>query len=94
MDCFGSKKCFRGALIAFIGDTPASGLVGGFKEGVGGALRCCRSCMIKSDDLCTKVCPCALVNPKLFVSLDLVHRSLCLNYSQGIYLSITSSVNF
>ena len=31
----------------FLGDTPAASLVGGFKEGVGGAFKCCRTCMIK-----------------------------------------------
>ena len=38
-----------------MGDTPASGLIGGFKEGVGGANRCCRTCMIARTELCTKV---------------------------------------
>ena len=45
----------KGYLLVFLGDTPASGLVGGFKEGVGGAYRCCRTCMIKSSELCSKV---------------------------------------
>ena len=47
---------YYGCLIGFIGDTPASGLVGGFKEGVGGAHRGCRTCMITSKQLCTNVC--------------------------------------
>ena len=46
---------FYGWLVAFIGDTPAAGLVGGFKKGVGGAYRGCRTCMITSADLCDKV---------------------------------------
>ena len=34
--------CFKGTLLAFVGDTPAVNLVGGFKEGVGMAMRKCR----------------------------------------------------
>ena len=33
----GKEKKFRGALLCFCGDTPASNFVSGFKEGVGGA---------------------------------------------------------
>lgn len=51
----GIKKCYYGCLVAFLGDTPASSLVGGFKEGVGGAYRCCSTCMIKTNDLCSIV---------------------------------------
>ena len=35
----------RGAVLAFLADTPASQSAGGFKEGVGGAKRKCRHCM-------------------------------------------------
>lgn len=35
----------RGAVLAFIADTPASQKAGGFKESVGGAKRKCRHCM-------------------------------------------------
>ena len=55
VDCDYDVKQFKGYLLVFLGDTPASGLVGGFKEGVGGAYRCCRTCMIKSSELCSKV---------------------------------------
>lgn len=55
IDCSGILKRFYGCLVAFLGDTPASGLVGGFKEGVGGAYRGCRSCMITTEQLCLKV---------------------------------------
>ena len=48
-------KHFKGYMIAYIGDTPASALAGGFKEGVGGANRCCRTCMIKTPDLYSQV---------------------------------------
>lgn len=46
VDYFGASKQLYGCLVAFIGDTPAAALVGGFKEGVGGASRGCRTCMI------------------------------------------------
>lgn len=51
----GSIRHYRGCLVSFLGDTPASSLVGGFKEGVGGAYRCCRTCMITSGDLSSTV---------------------------------------
>lgn len=35
------------------GDTPASSLLGGFKEGVGSANRPCRSCLVTKTDMCT-----------------------------------------
>lgn len=44
----------RGALLAVIADTPASNLLGGYKEGVGGARRKCRHCMADFDDMQTK----------------------------------------
>ena len=50
-----NEKHFRGYMVAYLGDTPAAALAGGFKEGVGGAHSCCRACMIKSKDLCVQV---------------------------------------
>ena len=47
------NKYFDVSLVFVVGDTPASGLIGGFK-GVGGANR--RTCMIMRTELCTKVC--------------------------------------
>lgn len=47
----GTSKLYHGCLVAFLGDTPASALAGGFKEGVGGAYRCCSTCMVASEDL-------------------------------------------
>ena len=47
----GTSRHYTGGLLAFLGDTPASALVGGFKEGVGGAYRCCSTCMITSSTL-------------------------------------------
>ena len=51
----GENQRFYGCLLSFIGDTPASALAGGFKEGVGGAYRGCRTCMITSEQLSSKV---------------------------------------
>lgn len=48
-------KTFYGCLVAFLGDTPAAGLVGGFKEGVRGSYRVCRTCMVTTHQLSTKV---------------------------------------
>ena len=45
----GGVLCLRGALLAVIADTPASQLLGGFKESVGGAKRKCRHCMTDFD---------------------------------------------
>ena len=41
----------RGALFAVIADTPASQLLGGYKESVGGAKRKCRHCMADFDEI-------------------------------------------
>lgn len=45
-----------GALLAFVGDTPAANKVGGFKEGVSMAERKCRQCMTTNHQMQTKVC--------------------------------------
>lgn len=42
---FGGQIFLRGAVLAFLADTPASNLGAGFKESVGGARRKCRHCM-------------------------------------------------
>lgn len=42
-----------GLLVAFLGDTPAAQSVGGFKEGVGGAHKPCRTCDIDGNSLNT-----------------------------------------
>lgn len=55
VDYSGIPQQFRGYLVTFFGDTPAAGLVGGFKEGVGGAIRGCRNCFVKKKELCSKV---------------------------------------
>ena len=45
----------HGAVLCMMGDTPASNFIGGFKEGVGFALRKCRMCMATSTDIGAKV---------------------------------------
>ena len=40
-----------GTLSVFCGDTPASNLAGGFKEGVSLAMKCCRHCEANQDDI-------------------------------------------
>lgn len=47
----GIDHTYKGALIAFVADTPASHLVGGFKKSVGSAYRPCRTCMSSSESL-------------------------------------------
>lgn len=45
----------HGAVILMLADTLAAHQIGGFKIGVGFALRKCRSCMATWDDMQTKV---------------------------------------
>jgi hypothetical protein len=45
----------HGAVVCFLGDVPASNFVGGFKEGVGCALRMCRHCLATKEDTREKV---------------------------------------
>lgn len=45
----------KGRLVAFVGDTPAVNMAGGFKEGVGMAMRKCRHCMATDNQIQTKV---------------------------------------
>ena len=55
MSIKGCQHNFRGTLVAFVGDTPAVNLAGGFKEGVGRAMRKCRHCMATDMQIQTKV---------------------------------------
>lgn len=50
-----NQHTFEGTLVAFLGDTPAVNMIGGFKEGVGLALRKCRHCMATNSQIQTKV---------------------------------------
>lgn len=45
------KVAFRGAVLAFLADTPASYKPGGLKEGKGDARRKCRHCMATFDTI-------------------------------------------
>jgi len=49
----GEVQNHKGGLVAFTGDTVASNVLGGFKEGVGFANKVCRTCNITSSDLST-----------------------------------------
>ena len=51
----GCQYTMKGTLLAFVGDTPAVNLVGGFKEGVGFSMRKCRQCMATFDQIQSKV---------------------------------------
>ena len=42
-------------MLAFLGDTPAANIAGGFKEGVSQAARKCRYCMATDSQIQTKV---------------------------------------
>ena len=45
----------QGGLLLWTGDTLANNFIGGFKEGVGGALRPCRQCMATREEISDKV---------------------------------------
>lgn len=47
--------CLRGALLAVIVDSPASQLLRGYKESVGGAKRKCRDCTTDFDEMQNEV---------------------------------------
>ena len=47
----GEEIQLHGALIGFVGDTPALGRVGGFKESVGAAFRKCCECMATESQI-------------------------------------------
>lgn len=45
------QQTIHGAVICLLGDTPGSNFIGGFKEGVGFALRKCRRCLAVASDM-------------------------------------------
>lgn len=49
--CDGEEVVYKGSLALFIGDTPAANMVAGFKEGVGGARRKCRTCYTDAQQM-------------------------------------------
>lgn len=61
MEIENTEYCFKGTLVAFVGDTPAVNLVGGFKEGVNMAMRKCRQCMATDSQIQTKVQLCLFI---------------------------------
>ena len=49
---FDNEPCVLvGNLLAYVGDTPAPNILGGFKESVGGSFSKCRECFCTTDDL-------------------------------------------
>ena len=54
----GHLKNVRGTVLALLADTLGAHQLGGFKIGVGFALRKCRHCMATGDDIQNKVYTC------------------------------------
>ena len=68
---------FQGALIAFIGDTPANNRVGGFKESVSRSFRICRQCLATNQDVQEKVSTYFVkYNNKLLIMITLLSQVL------------------
>ena len=68
---------FQGALIAFIGDTPANNRVGGFKESVSRSFRICRQCLATNQDVQEKVSTYFFkYNNKLLIMITLLSQVL------------------
>ena len=51
----GREVVIHAAVLCMLGDTLGSNFVGGFKDGVGFALRKCRVCLAVQSDMDTKV---------------------------------------
>lgn len=51
----GDSKRFYGTVLVVLADTLAAHDLGGFKSGVGRALRKCRQCMATGEDIQSKV---------------------------------------
>ena len=68
---------FQGALIAFIGDTPANNRVGGFKESVSRSFRICRQCLPTNQDVQEKMSTSYFFkdNKKLLIMITLITSS-------------------
>ena len=69
---------FQGALIAFIGDTPANNHIVGFKESVSGSFRICRQCLATNQDVQEKVSTSYFFkyNNKLLIMITLLSQVL------------------
>ena len=57
----GKKQIVKGNVLFALADTLAAHSLGGFKNGVGFALRKCRSCLATYEQMSTKVCQARLV---------------------------------
>lgn len=55
MEVDGRVRHIRGTVLVVLADTLAAHQIGGFKVGVGFALRKCRQCMATFNDMQTKV---------------------------------------
>ena len=94
----GESRIFHGGLIAFLADTLAAHLLGGFKGSMSFALRVCRSCMITSEQLqqCYSESTCGMrTSDSCFEQCSLLCGPLKDHYSKiyGInYLSVLEEV--
>ena len=52
----GKEKVVKGTVLFALADTLAAHSIGGFKVGVGLALRKCRMCLATKEQMSTKVC--------------------------------------
>lgn len=66
MSIRGEKQVVRGGVLFALADTLAAHSIGGFKVGVGFALRKCRMCLATQGQLSTKVASLAHVHSILF----------------------------
>lgn len=62
----GEQKIVRGAVLFGLADTLAAHSMGGFKIGVGFALRKCRMCLATKEQLSVKVCTTFSLFPSFF----------------------------
>ena len=51
----GQEQIVKGTVLFFLADTPAAHSIGGFKSGVGLALRKCRHCLATQENIAKKV---------------------------------------
>lgn len=51
----GQERTVKGTVLFFLADTPAAHSIGGFKSGVGFALRKCRQCLATREDMAKNV---------------------------------------
>ena len=75
----------HGAVLLMLADTLAAHQLGGFKVGVGFALRKCRSCMATWEDMQTKVYSCISCFP-LYI-LTYLRSTTANHYRISLFLS-------